>query len=416
LKKKIEVTITSMAGGKGDGVAFHDGITLFIPFAVSGDVVEVSIETNGKKRWARPKNVKLISPSPFRRKPICPYHPDLPDNLESKCGGCPLMALLPEKQQEEKLAIANRALRQVKGEFVPPESILSNGPELGYRSRARFRWKNGKFGLNAPSSKIIVPINQCPVTTFSKLIPQLLKILPKKHDAEIRITENPQNQLLLNLSSKQPITTPSNLMDIAKKAGISGLNWNGKLFGEKFINMSEENDPVFYISAGGFSQAGLWANNLIKGQLILFLEKIGTQKNIVELYAGSGNLTSILTKYGSVTACDPDPTSHDAFLLNLGKKVKFLPIAAEQISISKEVSLLVLDPPRTGISTKAMDIIKESKTEFIILFSCDPMTGMRDISALLASNWKVDELVLLNTMPNTPHFEMATLFRKSNRV
>lgn len=75
---KVSVTIADIAFG-GEGVARLEEFVIFVPFVMVGEEVEVEI-TEVKKRFARGKLIRVISPSPERVTPLCPYFGD--------CGGC----------------------------------------------------------------------------------------------------------------------------------------------------------------------------------------------------------------------------------------------------------------------------------------------------------------------------------------
>src|SRR5687768_17602858 len=89
------LTIHDIAFG-GDGVGRIGEFVVFVPFVALGDEVEVEL-TEVKKRFARAKLLRLITPSKDRVQPLCPYFGD--------CGGCqyqhisyPAQLLIKHKQ------------------------------------------------------------------------------------------------------------------------------------------------------------------------------------------------------------------------------------------------------------------------------------------------------------------------------
>ena len=95
----VTVTIEDM-GSEGEGIGKVDGFALFIKDAVIGDTVEARI-LKSKKHYAYARLEKVITPSPFRAEPKCPYH--------RQCGGCQIQALSYEKQLEFKESKIGRA-------------------------------------------------------------------------------------------------------------------------------------------------------------------------------------------------------------------------------------------------------------------------------------------------------------------
>ena len=63
----------------GQGVARHNGKTLFIPGLLPQENAEVTV-TEDKKQYARAKVVRRLSDSPERETPRCPHF--------GVCGGC----------------------------------------------------------------------------------------------------------------------------------------------------------------------------------------------------------------------------------------------------------------------------------------------------------------------------------------
>jgi 23S rRNA (uracil1939-C5)-methyltransferase len=74
----LELTITDIAFG-GEGVARFGDFVVFVPFVLTGEVVEAEI-TELKKSFARARLLNILRPSLERVQPKCPYFGD--------CGGC----------------------------------------------------------------------------------------------------------------------------------------------------------------------------------------------------------------------------------------------------------------------------------------------------------------------------------------
>ncbi|HCC22969.1 TPA: hypothetical protein DF272_02210 [Candidatus Falkowbacteria bacterium] len=66
--------------------------------------------------------------------------------------------------------------------------------------------------------------------------------------------------------------------------------------------------------------------------------------------------------------------------------------------------VVLLDPPRTGLSPAAVDAILSDEPKTIIYLSCDPATQARDIF-LLSAKYHMEHCELFNFFPRTPHIE-----------
>ena len=127
----VTVTIEDM-GSEGEGIGKVDGFALFIKDAVIGDTVEARI-LKSKKHYAYARLEKVITPSPFRAEPKCPYH--------RQCGGCQIQALSYEKQLEFKESKVRNNLIRIGGfdEFFIDsvmEPIVGMDNPYNYRNKA----------------------------------------------------------------------------------------------------------------------------------------------------------------------------------------------------------------------------------------------------------------------------------------
>lgn len=86
----------------GQGVARHNGKTLFIPGLLPQENAEVTV-TEDKKQYARAKVVRRLSDSPERETPRCPHF--------GVCGGCQQQHASVDLQQRSKSAALARLMK-----------------------------------------------------------------------------------------------------------------------------------------------------------------------------------------------------------------------------------------------------------------------------------------------------------------
>ena len=67
------------AGAEGMAIARHEGMVIFIPFVVPGDIVDIQLYKK-KKNYAEGRAVRILKESPLRVPPACPHF--------GVCGGC----------------------------------------------------------------------------------------------------------------------------------------------------------------------------------------------------------------------------------------------------------------------------------------------------------------------------------------
>ena len=157
----VRVTIEDI-GADGEGIGKIDGFTLFVKDAIVGDVAEVRV-TKVKKQYAYARLEKLLTVSPFRREPKCPYH--------RQCGGCQIQALEYTKQLEYKQNKVRNHLIRIGG-FEPDlvdsvmEPIVGMEDPYRYRNKAQYPVGTGRdgrvvTGFYAGRTHTIIPNTEC---------------------------------------------------------------------------------------------------------------------------------------------------------------------------------------------------------------------------------------------------------------
>ena len=129
-------------GTEGEGIGKLEGFTLFVKDAVMGDVVEARL-VKVKKNYAYARLEKVLTSSPLRVEPVCPYH--------KQCGGCQIQAMSYEAQlQFKENKVKNNLVRIGGFDQLFIESVME--PVVGmeqpwhYRNKAQFPVGTDKDG------------------------------------------------------------------------------------------------------------------------------------------------------------------------------------------------------------------------------------------------------------------------------
>jgi 23S rRNA (uracil1939-C5)-methyltransferase len=75
------------------------------------------------------------------------------------------------------------------------------------------------------------------------------------------------------------------------------------------------------------------------------------------------------------------------------------------------VDMVVVDPPRAGLTPAAIGAIKEVAPRSLVYVSCNPSTLARDLRAL-EDRYLPREMVPFDFFPQTAHFEVLTVLEK----
>jgi len=416
---KVTVTVESCAGGRGHGVAHAQGLTLFVPGAFPGDVVELApVTPSGARRWVIAPALRLVSPSPDRVVPACPHACADPARVQDACGGCPWMALRVEVQRAQKLAIVARAYSSARHPVKTPDRIITAGPELGYRCRLRMNAADGRLGFFAQGSHRIVEVAACPMVPQPAQHARLAPFLPASGAAELRLLYDGLGRL--HLTCDVPLRGTFDELAGAVP-GLAGVRIAGVEEGLEGLELDTPGHGPVTVSSAGFFQAGSHANRMILDGLAGLLGELGDPGPVLECHAGSGNLTRVIRRFADVLAIESDPQSARFFDRNLGRHpgpgaARLLQMTVEEAIRARRIPpgtrTLVLDPPREGLDKNTNDALVELNPRQVILVSCDPMNGARDAAAWVRAGWERARMLVLDTMPGTQHFEIIQLFMK----
>src|ERR687883_357602 len=157
----VEVTIERILPG-GAGLAHADDRTLLVALAAPGDRVRVRIErVQGRVAFA--SIVEIVSPSPVRVEPPCPYF--------GRCGGCDFQQLSYAAQLDAKVEIIRDCLRRIARLDFTSEIPITPSPFVwNYRSRAQWQRDSlrHRLGYFERASHRVCDVAACPV-----LVPEL---------------------------------------------------------------------------------------------------------------------------------------------------------------------------------------------------------------------------------------------------
>ena len=73
--------------------------------------------------------------------------------------------------------------------------------------------------------------------------------------------------------------------------------------------------------------------------------------------------------------------------------------------LGQKPDLVIVDPPRTGLSPVALSGLVHLKSPRIVYLSCDPATLARDLAGLVAGGYRAEKMTLVDLFPQTYHLE-----------
>ena len=392
----IRIVIGDVAFG-GDGVARVSGLVIFVPFTVDGDEVEIEI-TEIRKRYARGRLVRILTPSSHRVPPVCPYY--------TLCGGCRMQHIDYGHQLELKRRQVAEAFRRIANISPCPVMPMIPSPlPFGWRGKAEFHLAGGRsrpcrVGLMALASHDIIEVERCEIVDES-----INRKLQNFRDA-LRSGDLPvpgERQLIWSDEPGEPPT-------------------------EVFTGCGQPPDVMRTVRGRRLTVPGrgfFQANIALVGGLVDQVVEMGgfpDRGTVIDAYAGSGLFSIFLgSKAGSLLGIEGDPEAIRCAEINLNRAElpQAKPIHGDVNDILKEfvlsgmkANLIVLDPPRDGCGEGVLERVAALGPERIVYISCNPATQARDVRRLTGCGYGLDLLQPLDMFPQTGHIEViASLSR-----
>jgi len=441
----MELTIDKLTFGP-DAIARYGNIPVFVRGAVPGDRVEVEISKEFKNYW-RADVVKVIKRADTYVKAPCP--------LFQRCGGCHWQNLPYEQQLEWKRKIVSETLEHIGGVVdIDVSPVIPCRKPLGYRNKVQHPLgllNNAVVsGFYERKSHRIVPVEKCLLETElgSRVIAHAIRLIQKYglaiYDEKkgtgilrhlIVKTSNAFSDAILTVVSTAEFREASGFAsDImhelpALKGVILNINRrkDNVILGDKTFCIAGEDSITerigrleLVISSVSFFQTNsLQAEELCR--TVAEFASLQGSETVLDIYSGVGTIAlSLAEKAKKVVCIEENPAAvadavKNASLNGIGN-IKFLTGTAEEISdnsaLPEEADLVILDPPRKGLSEKVTRWLKTMRTKItkIVYISCDIGTFSRDAKHMRSGGYKLTRLVPVDMFPQTYHIEVVGEF------
>jgi len=404
------------------------GKAVFLPLVLEGERVEAGI-TEQKPGFARARAEKILEASPHRIEPGCPYF--------GQCGGCHYQHAGYDHQLEIKSAILRETLRRVAKLELKQEIQVHASPPWNYRNRTRLRLRTRPFvlGYNRLRGSELLAIEQCPIS--SPLINRAIAVLWELGRAdgvsadvtEIEFFANAdETQLLAELTVQETGWRRGRKSDLlqfvhALRAALPEITGVAVFHATAQGALEREDIPAelqetfganhllystatanYQASAGSFFQT----NRFLTDKLVELVTEGRSGDYALDLYAGTGLFSAVLAKtFRELGAVESATLSFHDLKQNCPPNVHGFgdPVQRFLESLERPFDLAVVDPPRAGLGEKVAGLLADSGTPRITYVSCDPATLARDLTVLIQSGYRIEEVHLVDLFPQTFHIE-----------
>ena len=432
---------------EGQGVAKIEGCAVFLPNASVGERCRVRIEKVGKT-WAAGKMTLLLERSPHRINRTCP--------VGKLCGGCDFQHMDYEEELRLKARRVCQALNRLAGERLEAVPITGSPVQTSYRNKAQYPlalekgravagfYRSGTHQVvPTPRCAILMPqadqvkdvvldfVNQCRVPVYDEITGKgLLRHLyvrcaPATGEVLVCLVANGNRlphaqELAALLRQKVPgyrtlvlavNTRPGSAILGTEFLTLDGPGYIEDLLCDQRIRLSPRSFyQVHHDQAEALYRAAIAAAGITRADTVL------------DLYCGAGTITLVLAQAaGKAIGVEIVPQAVEDARANAARNgaenVEFYCGDAGQAALELEArglrpDVVVVDPPRKGLSGEAIEAMGKMEPKRIVYVSCDPATLARDIALLKPLGYALASAQAFDLFPRCAHVETGVLLSK----
>ena len=443
---KIKLKIEDISS-EGLGIGRFEDRVIFVENALPTEIVEVEI-TDVKKKFSFARVVSYIDTAHFRVEPVCPHY--------KECGGCDFMHIRYEKALEFKKKILLNNFKKFGNIEFDTEKIktIAANNQLYYRNKVIQpvrKGKDGKLecGFFQKGTHNIISIPNCKIEdTRAKEIINFIIEEAKKENIEpydeiknkgylraigYRIEKRTGKIMLFFVTTENNSKPLENIirkidfkfsninsiyMNVNSKRGNNLLgDTNVLLSGKKYLDLYL-GKAIYRVKPDTFFQINSEQAEKMFNEIISFLpfERMGV---VWDLYAGVGAVSFFLaSEFRKIYMIEKVHNSIEMAKEN--KKINFATnveiiegdLEKKDIASLEKPDVVVIDPPRKGVSPLLRETLIKILPKKIVMISCNSATLARDLS-LLKDYYKIEKITMVDMFPQTHHIETVVLLERS---
>jgi 23S rRNA (uracil1939-C5)-methyltransferase len=433
--ERLEVEVESLAFG-GRGVARHGGYVVFVAGGLPGDRVRAEV-TKPKRRFAEARVVELLRPG-ADRVPDCCLHEGEP------CPGAPWQGLAYERQLEEKRRQVEEALRRIGGlegfeleEIVPADERwryrnkleYSFGerdaePVLGFHARGRWDLVVGVEDCLLASERGNAARNEVRDWARREAVPAYDRRARKGVLRNLVVREGRRTGQVQTRLVTVPTRFPKPPVDLhtVVEGDSGGSEGPTGVLGEERLR-EELCGLRFEMSHRAFFQTNTEMAERLYAAAAEYAGLSGRER-LFDLYCGIGTIgLTMAARAGEVWGLEIVPEAIADAERNAERNgianARFLAASARTglrplIEQAGKPDVVLVDPPRAGLSQKIVRHLLECGAKRVVYVSCNPTTLAPNAAQMVEAGYRLSCVRPVDMFPQTPHIEcVAVLERRS---
>jgi 23S rRNA (uracil1939-C5)-methyltransferase len=436
--ERLEVEIDSLAFG-GRGIARADGFVVFVAGGLPGDRVLAEV-TKGKKRFAEARAVELLRAGADRVPDRCTHGGE-------PCPGAPWQGLPYERQLAEKQAQVEDALRRIGGlDGFEMEEIVPATDQWRYRNKLEYSFGAGAVGTANEGVALgfhargrwdlIVDVDDCKLASETgNAARNGVREWARMEDVSA-YDAAARRGVLRNLVVREGrrtgqiqtrlVTTAARLprppvdLHTTIEGDSGGTDGPTGALGEERLH-EELCGLEFEMSHGAFFQTNTEMAERLYAVATEFAGLSGRER-VFDLFCGIGTIgLTMAGSAGEVWGLEIVPEAIDDAERNARRNkienAKFVAGNARTgvrplVEKAGKPDVVVVDPPRAGLSQKIVRRLIECEAKRIVYVSCNPTTLAPNAKQLGEAGYKLRRVRPVDMFPQTPHIECVALLEK----
>jgi 23S rRNA (uracil1939-C5)-methyltransferase len=432
--EELELRIEGLAQG-GRGIGRRDGFVVFVSGALPGDTVRARV-SRAKRGYAEATALEVIEPSPDRRPEVC-LHGGEP------CPGAPWQAMPYERQLEHKAAQVEEALRRLGGlDGFETEPIVPAAREWRYRNKLEYSFgeHDGEavLGFHRRGSwREVVDIDDCHLASEANNAARNAVRDWARAEGLPAYDRETQTGVLRNLVVREGLRTgqiqtrlvtsraeivrpPVDLHTIVDGPG-GGTDGPTGVLGEEYLE-EQLGELRFRISHAAFFQTNTEMAERLYEIAREYAALTGAER-LFDLYCGIGTIGLTLAGdarevWGLETVEDAVVDAERNAKRNNITNARFMAADARLglrplVERAGKPDVVVVDPPRAGLSKKVVRRVIECEAKRIVYVSCNPTTLAPNAAQLVEAGYTLRRVRPVDMFPQTPHVECVALLERA---
>jgi 23S rRNA (uracil1939-C5)-methyltransferase len=428
----LEVEIDSLAFG-GRGVARADGYVVFVAGALPGDRVRAEV-TKAKRRFAEARTVELLRPGADRVADSCTHGGE-------PCPGAPWQGLPYERQLTHKRELVDDALRRLGGlDGFELEEIEPALEQWRYRNKLEYSFGQDDegdpiLGFHARGRwDLIVDVEDCKLASepgnaarnkvrdWARLesIPAYDRRAEKGTLRNLAVREGRRTGQIQTRLVTSAARFPKPPVDLhtAIEGPSGGTDGPTGALGEERLR-EELCGLKLEMSHGAFFQTNTEMAERLYAVVAEHAGLTGSER-VFDLFCGIGTIgLTMAGQAGEVWGLEIVPEAiadaegnaerngiENANFLAANARTGVRPLIVQ----AGKPDVVVVDPPRAGLSQKIVRRVIECEAPRIVYVSCNPTTLAPNAAQLVEAGYRLSRVKPIDMFPQTPHIECVALF------